>query len=470
MIPVVALVGRPNVGKSTLFNRLTKTQNALVADMPGVTRDRQYGDGKLGDKPYIVVDTGGIGEQDNAIDEAMAGQSEQAIEEADLIFFLVEATVGMTPVDAEIIRKLRRLHKPVYLVVNKVDGLDPASVIPEFAGEGFPTHLIAAAHNRGIRPLIDEALAEYPEPEVNEDEENPGAIKVALVGRPNVGKSTLTNRFLNEDRVVVFDHPGTTRDSIYIDFERQGQAYTFIDTAGVRRKARVTQALEKFSIVKTLQAIKDAHVAVLLMDAQEGITEQDLKLIGFVLETGKALVVAINKWDGMASEDKKWIKDDLTVRLRFLPFSDVHFISALHGTGVGLLYDSINQAYQSATQPLSTARLTQLLLLATQKHPPPIVNRHRIKLRYAHCGGHNPPIVVIHGNQTDELPGSYVRYLESYFRDALALRGTPIKIQTKTTKNPYEGRRNTLTPRQMNKRKRFMKFVKQTKKRAKKDK
>lgn len=496
MLPVIALVGRPNVGKSTLFNRLTRSRNALVADFPGLTRDRQYGEGRIESRRFIVIDTGGLGEDDQGIDSLMASQSLQAIEEADLVLFLVDCRAGLAPGDQAVSRYLRQHSKKTILVVNKSDGMDPDIALSEFFALGiqrvFP---IAAAHGRGVNILMEAALSDvaalYSQPEqpehpddeviVNLHEDDPSsepldnaesvdlpsrqtAIKIAVVGRPNVGKSTLVNRMLGEDRVVVFDMPGTTRDSIYIDFERKGQLYTLIDTAGIRKRKHITQAIETFSIVKTLQAIEDAHVVVLLMDASEGVVDQDLHLLGHVIEKGRALVVAINKWDGIDVDQRESIKRTLDRRLQFADFADTHFISALHGSGVGNLYESVGKAYKSATQKLGTHFLTQILEASVATHQPPLINGRRIKMRYAHAGGQNPPIIIIHGNQVDKVPDHYRRYLENAFRKALQLSGTPVRIEFRAGENPYEGKRNPLTPRQLHKRKRMVDHIKKREK------
>lgn len=454
MLPVIALVGRPNVGKSTLFNQLTKSKEALVLDEPGVTRDRLYGQGRVGDRPYIVIDTAGIGAEENALDNLTAEQTWQAIEEAEAVLFMVDARVGITAVDKALSQKLHTLTKPLYVVVNKTDGLNIDTALPEFYELGFKKVIpIAASHGRGIQQLMDHVLSACPSDEQEALQQD--TIKVALIGRPNVGKSTLMNRFLGEERVVVFDAPGTTRDSIYIPLERMGQHYTFIDTAGVRRRARIEAALEKFSVIKTLKAIEDSHVVLFIMNAREGVTDQDLNLLGYVLEAGKSLVVAVNKWDNLNESDRKAIKQALQYRLQFIVYAKVHFISALHGSGVGNLYASIRAAFRAATRPLPTHQLTQVLTEALVKHPPPLVNGRRIKLRYAHSGGHNPPQIIIHGNQTERVPETYKRYLANYFREALRLVGTPIRINFKTGKNPYASKKNTLTPRQLRKRERI---------------
>ncbi|WP_010322492.1 ribosome biogenesis GTPase Der [Marinobacterium stanieri] len=472
MLPVIALVGRPNVGKSTLFNRLTRSRDALVADLPGLTRDRKYGEGRLGNCDYIVIDTGGISGDEDGIDQRMAEQSLQAIDEANIVLFLVDGRAGLNPADEMIADHLRRQEKECWLVVNKTDGIDPDVAMADFyaLGIGQPVP-IAASHGRNVTMLMDEVLAPFI---VEEDEEAEGeqehddSIRIAIVGRPNVGKSTLVNRMLGEDRVVVYDQAGTTRDSIYIPYERDGQDYTLIDTAGVRRRKNIKEAVEKFSIVKTLQAIKDANVVVSVIDAREGVTEQDLSMLGFVIDSGRALVVTLNKWDGMTAEDREHVKTQVERRLEFAGFARFHFISALHGTGVGNLYDSINEAYDCAMAKWSTNQLTKLLEDVVADHQPPAVNNRRIKLRYAHQGGSNPPIIVVHGNQTNALPGSYKRYLENRFIKYLKIKGTPIRFEFRTSDNPFAGKKNTLTPRQLAKKERSRQHVKDLKHRAKK--
>ncbi|QIL88431.1 ribosome biogenesis GTPase Der [Microbulbifer sp. SH-1] len=464
MLPVIALVGRPNVGKSTLFNRLTKTRDALVANYAGLTRDRKYGEAEFEGRKMILVDTGGISGGEEGIDAAMAQQSMQAIEEADFVLFMVDCRAGLTPADEMIAERLRVRSKPTILVANKVDGVNPDIALSPFyelgIGELFPT---TATHGRGVRALMERLIEGLPAPEEEEEKEEAKGIKIGIVGRPNVGKSTLVNRLLGEDRVVVFDQPGTTRDSVYINYTRDDKPYTIIDTAGIRRRKNVKESVEKFSIVKTLQAVEDSNVVVLVIDASEGLVDQDLHLMGSVIQAGRALVVALNKWDGLDPDHRDFIKTELERRLRFVDFADIHFISALHGTGVGNLYQSIEAAYQSATDKLSTNHLTRILQWAVSEHQPPLVNGNRIKLRYAHAGGKNPPIIVIHGNQTDEVPGHYVRYLEKTFRQALGLHGTPVKIEFRTGKNPYEGKKNKLSDRQKAKKRRLMKFVKKKK-------
>lgn len=481
MVPVIALVGRPNVGKSTLFNRLTKTRDAIVGDIPGLTRDRQYGTAQWEGREYILIDTGGITGDEQGIDAKMAAQSMLAIEEADVVFFLVDARDGLCVADEYIAEHLRKQNKRCVLVVNKVDGIDEHVASAEFSAMGLGDPLaIAASQGRGVSALMAWALADYaftPQPQLEfvEGEDlaivpGPSAkdgIKIAIIGRPNVGKSTLVNRMLGEERVVVYDEPGTTRDSIYIPFTRDDKQYTLIDTAGVRRRGRIHETVEKFSVVKTLQAIKDANVVIFVVDAREGIVEHDLNLLGFALEAGRAVVVAVNKWDGMQQGEKDYVKTELERRLYFVSFADIHFISALHGTGVGHLYRSVQNAFASAVARWPTSRLTQILQDAVIEHQPPIAAGRRIKLRYAHLGGANPPLIVIHGNQTQAVPKSYVRYLENTFRKVLKLVGTPIRIEFKGGENPFAGRVNKLSERQVNKKKRLLANKKKAEQRKK---
>ncbi len=469
MKPVLALVGRPNVGKSTLFNRLTRSRDALVADLPGLTRDRQYGEGQYGGYSFIVVDTGGITGGEEGIDAHMAEQSMQAVAEADAVLLLVDAQAGLTPIDEALARQLRSTQKEVHLVVNKIDGMDVDVALSEFytLGLGEP-FAIAAAHGRGVTSMVEALFADRPFAAAQaEQEDTEAGIKIAAVGRPNVGKSTLINRMLGEERVVVYDMPGTTRDSVYIPYERHEQRYTLIDTAGVRRRGRVGEGVEKFSVIKTLQAIEDAHVVILVLDAREGIVDQDLHLLGFVLDSGRSLVIALNKWDGMTAEEKARVRADLDRRLAFIQFAKIHFISALHGTGVGELYQSINKAYASAHKRLSSNFLTKVLEDAVMEHQPPLVKGRRIKLRYAHMGGVNPPTIVIHGNQTESVPNAYRRYLENTYRQVMDVEGTPIRVEFKTGDNPFSGRRNKLTERQIKKRRRMMSHVKKREKKTK---
>jgi len=462
MLPVIALVGRPNVGKSTLFNQLTRSRDALVADFPGLTRDRQYGPGRVGGFPYMVVDTGGLSGEAETLDDLMARQTQLAIAESDVVMFLVDGRQGRTAADEAIARSLRSQGKKVMLLVNKTDGVDADQAMAEFHALGFGAPIpVAAAHGRGIAGLMNAVRDLLPEVEDTQAEAErwPG-IRIAFVGRPNAGKSTLINRILGEERVVATEIPGTTRDSIFIPFERDGQQYTLIDTAGVRRRARVHEAVEKFSVVKTLQAIDAANVVVMVLDARQGISDQDAHLLGVALDAGRALVLAINKWDGLDSDQRDQVRHELDLKLPFLDFAEKRFISALHGTGVGDLFAHVKRAYDSAFIKVPTNALTKLLEAALVAHQPPLVQGRRVKLRYAHQGGQNPPVIVIHGNQTDRLPGSYKRYLSNHFRQHLKLVGTPVRLEFKTGDNPYAGKRNTLTPRQEYKRKRMMRHVK----------
>lgn len=446
MNPVIALVGRPNVGKSTLFNRLTRTRDALVADLAGLTRDRKYGAGKVGDRDYIVVDTGGISGMEQGLDEKMAEQSFQAMEEADVVLFLVDARAGLTSADIMIANHLRSSNKQTYVVVNKIDGLNAETAPNEFYELGLgELQVIAASHNRGINVLMEKVLFELPEkfhvPEDAEEQEKIKGTKISVVGRPNVGKSTLVNRMLGEDRVVVYDHPGTTMDSIYIPYERHEKNYVLIDTAGVRRRKNISEAAEKFSIIKTLQAIQDSNVCIAVIDARDGIVEQDLTMLSFVMNAGRALVIALNKWDGMDMEQKEYVKKEIERRLSFADWADIHFISAKHGTGVGHLYDSVDDAYASAHLDMSTSQLTRILEDAVMDHQPPMVGGQRIKLRYAHQGGMNPPVIVVHGNRTSSLPDSYKRYLANTFRRVLNISGTPIRFEFKSGENPFDNKK-----------------------------
>ena len=464
MKPVIALVGRPNVGKSTLFNRLTRTREALVADQPGLTRDRKYGVATLDEHSVILVDTGGLSGDSDGIDGLMASQTIAAVEEADLVLFLVDARDGLVAEDDNIARRLRQMGKKVILLLNKIDGINSDIILHEFyeLALGEPI-AISSAHGKGISQLREVLLENLPDitPD-EEDEEDEGRIKIAIVGRPNVGKSTLVNRMLGEDRVVVYDMPGTTRDSIKIPYERDGIAYTLIDTAGVRRRGKVSEVVEKFSVIKTLQSITEAHVVIMMLDASQEIAEQDMSLLGYVIDAGRALVVAVNKWDGLDIDQREFIKKEIDRKLPFIGFADLHFISALHGTGVGHLYDSVNVAYKSATRKLSTPELTRILEDALESHQPPLVRGRRIKLRYAHQGGKNPPIIIIHGNQTESIPAAYKRYLTNIFHKVLKLRGTPLKVEFKSGVNPYKDKRNTLTPRQERSRKRLKKHIKKS--------
>lgn len=438
MLPVIVIVGRPNVGKSTLFNALTQTRNALVADEPGVTRDRQYGQGKVGDRPYILVDTGGIVPEAKSVLEQLTNrQVEQAIHEADSILLMVDAKTGVTTSDLEIAQRLRPYQQKIILVINKAEGMEPQLAAAEFHRLGFKHwQVIAAIHKRGLDTLMEKAFADLPAETAEESEAIQG-IAIAVVGRPNVGKSTLVNRMLGEERVIVSDQPGTTRDSIYIPFERREQHYTLIDTAGVRRRGRVDEAVEKFSVIKTIQAIEKADVVLVLINAQEGVTEQDMRLLDMVIDMGTALVLVVNKWDGLSESDKEQVRQGIDRRLGFVEFARRYFISAMHGTGVGQLYRAIHEAYAASTQEISTSRLTRALEKAVETHQPPMVKGRRIKPRYAHLGGHNPLVIVIHGKQLDALAESYRRFLISFFRKTFNLVGVPIHLRLRSDGNPY---------------------------------
>ncbi|WP_131110886.1 ribosome biogenesis GTPase Der [Sulfuricystis thermophila] len=437
MIPTLALVGRPNVGKSTLFNRLTRSRAALVADQPGLTRDRHYGHGRLGKRPFLVIDTGGFEPQaKEGIVHEMARQAEAAIAEADALLFIVDVRTGLTPQDKVIAERLRRSGRPVYLVVNKAEGMNRDVVAAEFheLGCGEP-YVISAAHGEGVRELLELVLARFPEEgEQIPEEEGP---RVAIVGRPNVGKSTLVNTLLGEERMIAFDLPGTTRDAIATPFEKNGRRYTLIDTAGLRRKGKVFEAIEKFSVVKTLQAIEAANVVVLMVDASQDISDQDAHIAGFCCDAGRALVLAVNKWDAVDAYRREQVKQDIQRKLNFLGFARVHYISALKGQGVAGVLQSVDRAYAAAMAKLPTPKLTRVLLEAVRKQAPPRHGNVRPKLRYAHQGGSNPPVVVIHGNALEHVPPAYVRYLEHTFVEAFKLQGTPLRIQFKSSKNPY---------------------------------
>ncbi len=468
-LPVIALVGRPNVGKSTLFNRLTKTRDALVADFPGLTRDRQFGKGQLGGTGYLVVDTGGLSFQSEGVESLMIEQTQRAIEESDYILLMVDAKQGINADDEAIVSQLRRYGKPMTLVVNKIDGRDPDIVCSEFhqLGAGDPV-AISASQGRNVRLLIESTLEKVlgptEESELEADDESDDCIRIAVVGRPNVGKSTLVNRIIGENRVVTFDQPGTTRDSIEVPFEVDDKKYILIDTAGMRRRSKVNEVVEKFSAIKSIQAIEKSDVVILVMDAREDVVDQDISLLAYVLEAGRSVIIAINKWDGLTGDQKHSVKVTMDRKLEFISYAEQRFISALHGTGVGNLIDLVDSAYKSATMDFKTAHLTELLELAQQAHTPPLCRGRRIKLRYAHQGGKKPPLIIIHGNQTKSIPQVYHRYLLNYFRKRLKLVGTPIRIEYKSAKNPYENKRNVLSPRQVKQRKRLMKFVKGRKK------
>lgn len=467
MLPVVALVGRPNVGKSTLFNRLTKTRDALVADLPGLTRDRQYGQAVFDGLPFVVIDTGGLSSFDVGIDALMAKQSLAGALEADVVFFLVDARAGLTPEDSFIAEQLRRIEKRVCLLVNKADGFDNNLILNEFYELGFAdVYAISASHGRGIAKVLDENLSSFAKPVVEEDEnsdsDSDAGIKLAVIGRPNVGKSTLINRLIGESRLVTMDFPGTTRDSISVPFcDQKGRNFTLIDTAGIRRRGKINETVEKFSVVKALQALQQANVCLMVVDATEGLTEQDLHLLGFAIDGGKAVILVVNKWDGLDETQKDSIKEALSRRLRFADYIPIMTISALHGTGVGHILNKVEKAYQSSTKRISTSELNQAFTEIVNKTPPPLgANKRRIKLRYAHMGGHNPPLIIIHGNQTKQLPESYKRYLAKAFRQIFSFEATPVHVQFKDSDNPYKDKKKTLTPRQIHKKKRAIKRFK----------
>ncbi len=449
MIPTVVLVGRPNVGKSTLFNRLTKSRDALVHDLPGLTRDRHFGHGKVGSRPYLVVDTGGFEPvADTGILAEMAKQTMQAVAEGDVVIFLVDGRSGITPQDKTIADKLRRSGRPVLVAVNKTEGMPSATAVAEFHELGLTEPVaVSSAHGEGVRELIELALEPF---EAGEDESGPvDHPRIAIVGRPNVGKSTLVNTLVGEERVIAFDQPGTTRDSIYVNFERNGRPYTLIDTAGVRRKGRVVEAIEKFSVIKTLQAIEDANVVVLVLDAHQEVSDQDAHLGGFVLEAGRALVVAVNKWDGVDAYQRDRIKLELGRRMEFLSFAKFHFISALHGSGVAGVLKSVDEAYKAAMIKLSTPRLTRVLQDAVVQHNPPKSGLFRPKPKYAHQGGSNPPVIIVHGNHLEGISNAYKRYLENTFHKAFNLQGTPLRVDFKSGHNPFDERQaKPVTPRQ----------------------
>lgn len=461
MLPTFAIVGRPNVGKSTLFNILTKTRNAIVANEPGLTRDRQLGRGHIGTHEYWVIDTGGLEGEADAMGKLITQHAGLAIQAAQSVLFLVDGRSGLTAADENIAVHLRQFNLPIHLVINKAENLRPELVSAEFQQLGFEKiHTISATHRWGIESLMESVLTPFPSR--SEEVEILAAateIKIAIVGRPNVGKSTLVNRLLGYERVITFDQPGTTRDSIFISFERDGQSYTLIDTAGIRRRAKVEATIEKFSIIKALQAIDAAHVVIMVLDAREGITDQDAHLLGHILASGRALVIAVNKWDGLESYHREQVRYHLSRKLHFVNFAQTYFISALHGSGVGQLFKVINTVWQAAHQQINTAQLNQVLRQAIKSHPPPLVRGRQIKLRYIHQGGHHPPLFVIHGNQVKALPAAYQRYLINTFREVFALVGTPIRLELKLGNNPYEDHKNTLTPRQQRKRQRLLQYV-----------
>nr|WP_255682947.1 ribosome biogenesis GTPase Der [Dyella sp. 2HG41-7] len=465
-MPVIALVGRPNVGKSTLFNALTRSRDALVADMPGVTRDRHYGICRIGARPFVVVDTGGLSGVEEGLDALTAQQVRLAISEAQALVFVVDARDGLLPQDRSILAELRRSGKPIIAAINKTDGLEVQDALAEFSSFGIAQTLpLSAAHNRGTEELIGSVLSLLPE-DVHEElaPDDNDSIRVAIVGRPNAGKSTLINRLLGEDRLIVSDVAGTTRDPIRVPLERDGKRYTLIDTAGVRRRARVEEAVEKFSVIKTLQSVAAAQVVVVMIDARENLADQDLTLIGHVLDEGKALVIAVNKWDDMDPYQREQCQRALERRLGFVEWAKQVFISALHGSGLRELMRAIVRAHVSATRELTTSDLTRTLERAYEGYQPPLVRGHAPKLRFAHPGGSNPPTVIIHGSRTKHIAPAYRRYLENFFRQRYKLEGTPIRIDFRDTENPFAGKKNVLTEGQQRKRQRMIREMKRRKK------
>ncbi|NIJ70721.1 ribosome biogenesis GTPase Der [Xanthomonas sp. 60] len=463
MLPLVALVGRPNVGKSTIFNALTRTRDALVHDQPGVTRDRNYGVCRLDeDNPFLIVDTGGIAEQEEGLAGATARQARAAAAEADLIIFVVDARDGTSSLDDDILAWLRKLSQPKVLLINKIDGTHEDTVRAEFSRYGFSEMLtISAAHRQGLDDLLDEVVQRLPEEGTTAEMDNdPNRVRIAFVGRPNVGKSTLVNRILGEDRMIASEVPGTTRDSIAVDLERDGREYRLIDTAGLRRRGKVDEAVEKFSVVKTLQAIEQCQVAVLMLDAHEGVTDQDASVLGAVLDAGRALVIAINKWDGLTEYQRSQAETQLSLRLGFVPWAENVRISAMHGSGLRELFNAVHRAHTSANHEFSTSEVNKALEVATEANPPPTIRGHVSKLRYVHPAGANPPTFIVHGTRLRDLQESYKRYLENFFRKRFKLVGTPVQFIFREGANPYEGKKNVLTERQVKAKRRMMKHVK----------
>ena len=466
MLPLVAVVGRPNVGKSTLFNALTRTRDALVHDQPGVTRDRNYGVCRLlEERPFVLVDTGGIAGEDEGLAGATARQSRAAAEEADLIMFIVDGREGASSLDDDILRWLRKLSKPTLLVVNKSDGIDLQAALSEFSRYGLGEALmVSSAHRTGIDELLAEVLERLPEKGTTEAlDDDPTRVRIAFVGRPNVGKSTLVNRILGEERMIASEVPGTTRDSIAVDLERDGRKYRLIDTAGLRRRARVEEAIEKFSVFKTLQAIEQCQVAVLMLDASEGVTDQDATVLGAVLDAGRALVVAINKWDGRSDYERQQAEALVARKLGFVEWAENVRISALHGSGLRELFKAIHRAHASATKQFSTAEVTRAIEAAYAANPPPVVRGHVAKLRFAHPGAESPPTFIVHGTRLKTLSATYHRYLENFFRKRFKLVGTPIRFLFREGENPYKDKKNVLTKSQVAKKQRLIRRVKRAK-------
>jgi GTPase len=463
MKPVIAIVGRPNVGKSTFFNRLTSSRDALVADRPGLTRDRQYGVSHHDSRTFLIIDTGGLGEEDHDskdVAELMTEQSMLAASEASVLIWIVDGRAGLSNVDETLAEEFRKLNKPVFLAVNKIEGHEPSLAVSEFYSLGIDSVWpISAKRGDGIANLLDGVAEKIPDTIEHHTDEAEG-LTISVLGRPNVGKSTLVNRMIGEDRVLTFDQPGTTRDSIKVPFQKNGKDYVLIDTAGVRRKSKVHDVVEKFSVLKSFNAIEAAKIIILVVDASESITEQDSTLLGMIEDSGKSVIIAVNKWDGMEASEKERIKSQLSRRFIFVDYAKYHYISALHGTGVGNLFKSINQINKSLDINVSTSDMTDILEDAVSRNPPQMVQGRRIKLRYAHLGGTDPIRIIIHGNQTERVPDSYTRYLAKVFRKRLNLVGTPVLIDFKRGDNPFKGKKNVLTQRQINKRKRLMKHVK----------
>jgi len=466
MLPMVALVGRPNVGKSTLFNAFTRTRDALVHDEPGVTRDRHYGICRLDeDRPFVLVDTGGMAGEDEGLSGATQRQARAGAEEADVILFVVDGREGPAGLDHEILSWLRRIDKPVLLVINKTDGVNEENALADFAAFGLSDVIaVSASHRRGLDDVLEAVMERLPEEgHAAEMEHDPERIRVAFVGRPNVGKSTLVNRLLGEERMIASEVPGTTRDSIAVDLDRDGEKYRLIDTAGIRRRARVEDAVEKFSVIKTLQSIAICQVAVVMLDATEGVTDQDSTVLGAVLDAGRALVVAVNKWDGLSTYQREQTQAMLSRKFTFVQWAEVVFISAKHGSGLAELYRAIHRAHASATRKFTTAEVTRAVEMAYAAFPPPVVRGHAAKLRFAHPGGDNPPTFIVHGSRIKTLSDSYRRYLENFFRKRFKLVGTPVRFEFREGDNPYEGKKNKLTDRQLKSRRRLMQHVKKRK-------